>query len=199
MKNSYKILLGLIALGIIIITLVLSGKSKGPAFKLANDESLKNALNANIYVTVDELKAGLAKGWLAIDIRDSYSYAKNCIEKAENIPANNIISSANIDFLSELVPETVVVLYGEETMDAFAPWFLLHQMGYSNFKILKGGFTGWTSGKFMEPEKAEFDFAKVLSESNSTPNKISVNKEIKKKKESVKLKQVVKPAAEGGC
>ena len=139
-----------------------------------------------------------------IDIRSIYDYERAHLEYAYNIPAPRLLDDTyKNQFDSWLADSTLVVLYGQDELEANAPWMLLYQLGYTNVRVLMGGM-GYID-KFYEDrleegetfmvEDPRYDYAAIIA-AGSANNQTSVDP-IGKKEVVIRKKQ--KKASEGGC
>ena len=78
-----------------------------------------------------------------IDVRKKEEFAKGHVEKAENIPIENIASAT-------FAPNETVVLLSEGGAHAAQAWVILQLRGYRNVFFLRNG-TGTSGGRKYEP------------------------------------------------
>lgn len=76
---------------------------------------------------------------MLIDIRSEDDYAKGRLPNAINIPLDQLFSKANSEYINRDA-STQKVLYGYDESQAVKALTLLVGRGYSNFKILNGGY-----------------------------------------------------------
>ncbi len=187
---------------IIVIGLLTIGKSNY-RYKVSKEQMLSEILAADYLISPDKAKTILSekdKQVKFIDLRNRYDFNLKHIEGALNIPTHKLLDKETLKLFKDT--SFTYVLYGSEAIDANGPWMVLSQMGYPNFKVLKGGFNHFESNK-TSPAKYEYD--KILSQAEldvaklqSATDDVTVTK--KKKKAKVMLKRVVKAAAkEEGC
>ncbi len=89
-----------------------------------------------------------------IDIREVKEYEKSSIENSENIPVNQLLTNRCID--NDLSEDKLIVLYSEDTREAFDASIILYSMGTYNVTILEGGYAAWNK-KIMNPKKLSDD------------------------------------------
>ena len=145
------------------------------------------------------------KNVVLIDIRNKFVYGQGHIPGSENISAYDLTKEENIERLENFKKEGLtVVLYGDDQLQANAPWMLFRQVGFDNVKVLLGGYNYYKSHKDnlakTKNDKsylkgiARYDFAKVASSKNTaTVSTQKVKKPViirRKKKAAV---------ASGGC
>jgi len=140
-----------------------------------------------------------------IDIRNKFMYGQGHIPGSENISAYDLTKEENIERLEAFKEKgLMVVLYGNDQLQANAPWMLFRQVGFDNVKILLGGYEYYLAHQSdlmaTKTDKGfmmglpRYDFAKVASKSGSmTSNTTKAKKPliIRRKKKAV--------VASGGC
>jgi rhodanese-related sulfurtransferase len=72
-----------------------------------------------------------------IDLRDKFSFGQGHIPGSENISAYDLTEENNIEHLNELKSAGItVVFYGNDQLQANAPWMLFRQVGFDNVKLV---------------------------------------------------------------
>ena len=190
------------------VLLVSCQKEEAYTFKIS-DAKLSKELFSIYQVTPEEAMEWMYDSTLAvfIDLRSKEVYNEWHLENAINIPTHNLLSpDFKSDFDGWLKDSLTVVLYGNSDIEANAPWMLMYQLGYTNARLLLGGYSyidrlyldELEEGESFEPEVAKFDYAAIIEEvKNSKPEIVEVEKEKEVKK--VTVKKVVKKESEGGC
>lgn len=181
---------------------------KQPVYSYKVDAfTLSEELSSIYQVTPDEAMELMYDSSLAlfIDIRNHYDFEMGHLENAINIPIPDLLQAEYKGYFDKALRDSlVVVLYGNDELQANAPWMLLYELGYTNVRLLLGGYSyidRMYLGELKEnesynAEEAAYNFAKVLEEAkNITPVK-EEKVEVKKK---VKVLPKPKKAAEGGC
>lgn len=113
-----------------------------------------------------------------IDIRNPYEYIKGHIKGAENIPSNSLLDKDMLGKLKQYAADSlIVVLYGQDQLQANGPWLILKQMGFDNFRVLLGGYGYFTTGPldiYDMPEvpayfveEPAYDFMGIMEEMGS--------------------------------
>ncbi|RLD36577.1 MAG: hypothetical protein DRI73_00455, partial [Bacteroidetes bacterium] len=108
-----------------------------------------------------------------------YDFIKGHVENALNIPLTQLITKNTLNTFDKYAKESVcMVLYGNNQMEANGPWMVLKQLGYSNVKVLLGGYDYYSikpgdTDKVPDVpeyyvEKPKYDFAKIASETASS-------------------------------
>lgn len=159
-------------------------------------------------VTPDEAMEWMFDSTMAvfIDVRPVYDFEKGHIENAINIPVPNLLDESNKDLYDNWKKDSLtVVLYGNDELQANAPWMLMYELGYTNMRVLHGGY-GYIDRLYLDEleegetytvEDPAFDFAGVIKEVEESKKNVKVEKRAPKKEVVVKRK--VKKSAEGGC
>jgi len=79
-----------------------------------------------------------------------------CPIQGFNIPVSEILEEESISFFQEMKKDSVIViLFGQDQLDANGPWMLLCHLGLDNVKILLGGYNYLTNeeiGYYNMPE-----------------------------------------------
>ena len=183
-------------------------KEETQTFKIS-DEKLSEELFSIYQVTPEEAMEWMYDSTMAvfIDLRSAKEYAIYHLENAINIPIHDILSpDFKNDFDDWLKDSLTVVLYGNSELEANTPWMLMYQLGYTNTRLLQGGYSyidrlyldELKEGESYESEIAKFDYASIIEEvKNKKPEVVKINEEEEVKK--VIVKKVVKKESEGGC
>lgn len=210
MINKINILLLMIGL-----TLISCNSNKSDAFKMKVDPVVFSEEIFSIYqVTPDEAMEWMYDSTLAlfIDLRKEDDYLLGRIENAINIPLSELLNNeykANYD--TWLNDSLRVVLYGENELQVNAAWMLMYQLGYTNMRVLLGGYDyidrlyldELAPGESFTMEDPRYDFAGIITKVKIEKEKpreipVPVKANVQKKKEVEVVKKVKKPA-EGGC
>jgi len=172
-------------------TVVLAGSEEGFVYPY----ELEDILNK----TIDTI--------VLVDIRNTFQFGRGHIPGAENISAVELISKENIKRLEALKDAgQVVLIYGNNLVEANGPYMLLRQIGFDNVKVLMGGYSYYKVWKDKLGDtysddsyfigNAQYDYAEVAKRSSVSKNdngasepKAHVAVERKKKSKAV----------EGGC
>ncbi len=193
---------------IIVIGFVTLGKPD-LEFRLNTEQALEQILSYEDEMSPEEAEEIIwdeIGGYIFVDLRNPYEFAKGHIDNAINIPSVSILSEENKAFFDRTLKDsTTVVLYDYDQTEANGPWMLLMQMGY-NVKILLGGY-GYYSGETYDMmsdseipqyliEEPKFNFAEIMETLSAGGNSVVVDTQAevliptRKKKKSV---------VEGGC
>ena len=181
---------------------------KQPVYSYKMDAfALSEELSSIYQITPDEAMELMYDSSLAlfIDIRNRYDFEMGHLENAINIPIPDLLDQEYKSLFDEALKDSLlIVLYGNDELEANAPWMLLYELGYTNARLLLGGYSyidRMYLGELKEnesynPEEAAYDFAKVLEEAKTSSTVKEEKVEVKKK---VKVFTKPKKAAEGGC
>ena len=137
-----------------------------------------------------------------IDIRNPYDFEVKHIENAINIPVAFLLDDENAEKLKAFNKENrTVVLYGQTQRDAVSAWMLLYEIGFTNAKILLGGFDCYqTAAANCNLETARHDFAKIATQGGIKEVEAAAEPAPKPQpKKTVPVQTKVKAEAEGGC
>jgi rhodanese-related sulfurtransferase len=209
-----KIVFLLTIAAVFFLGIMYIAREKEPEYKQNLEESLLDAVKQEQVVTaagLEKIKAEKANTpFVFIDVRTPYDFVRGHLDQAVNIPYNNMLSEENRGIFDKLKKENVVViLYGNDQSQANAPAMLLRQLGYSNVRILAGGYTAITAPadslgnkNIIPAETASLDYAaemkkKSVPENTTEPTAKAVEKPQPKAK--VITAPQPKKEAEGGC
>ena len=159
-------------------------------------------------VTPDEAMEWMYDSTMAvfIDVRSVYDFEKGHIENAINISVANLLDDSYKESYENWKNDSLlVVLYGNDELQANAPWMLLYELGYTNTRVLLGGY-GYIDRLYLDEleegetftiEDPAYDFAGILKEVEEIKKSPVVIEKAEKKEVVVQKK--VKKSAEGGC
>ncbi len=206
--NPKKTLIALLVFAIVIIVGFLTMHKPLMTYKLDMKQSLSmlNQPNACFkpWQLVDVLNKK-NKNVVLIDIRNHFIFGQGHIPGAENISAYDLTRKENIERLEAFKKQGLtVVLYGNDQLQANAPWMLFNQVGFDNVKLLLGGYNYYKTHKDSlaktKNDKSylqgidRYNFAKVASSKNRktvSTHKAKKTVVIRRKKKAV--------VASGGC
>jgi rhodanese-related sulfurtransferase len=188
------VIIGLLAIGYMV------RKVPDMPYKLTADEMLKELITAG-QVSPSQARDLMNDSLqtVFIDIRSPYDYEVKHIEGAINIPTAFLLDKENRKyFKNQKSLGKTVILYGQTELEATSPWILLREMGYSNMKLLLGGYVCVNdTGDSFVAETPKYDFAKIA---NGEGDEQTVkNESIPKPKKTIPVRKKVKKEAEGGC
>ncbi len=177
MKYLNTIILGafIILLGLFFAMVTVKSTSKYD-FKLAASEMLKKVVEENQFISLDQAKkfsSEKTKGIRFVDIRSPDEFVTYHLPGAINIPYERLLDE---EFRSFFENEDKKILHGKNVSHANASWMLLTQYGYKNFSVLEGSVQDWKlyvdnkdifKGKFTGPEKAAYDYKKIMEETGN--------------------------------
>lgn len=178
-------------------------------YQFSSDQTLEQILSYDDEMSPEEAEEIIwdeVAGYLFVDLRNPYEYAKGHIENAINIPSVSILNGENKEFFEGLQNDSITaILYDYDQTEANGSWMLLKQLGY-NVKILLGGYgyySGETYDMFNESkipqylvEEPKYNYAEIMEKLSAGGSSLidEVQAEViiptRKKKKSV---------VEGGC
>jgi rhodanese-related sulfurtransferase len=199
-KNIIPIVILILGLAILFFALV-GNKSKSP-FTVNNQEMLatfdgyEHVLNYEALEMQNDTDA-----YVFLDLRSPYDFEVAHVANAINIPTAFLLEPENMNKLKALFKaEKTVVLYGQTERESISPWILLYQMGFTNTKVLMGGFDCFKDQDATCPTTyANYDFAKIASQGGIKEVEVIKEKPIAKKKKAIPVQKKVKVEEEGGC
>lgn len=151
---------------------------------------------------VDALIYSEEESYVFVDVRHTYDYQKEHIEGAINIPSLELFEKDNITKLQELQSDSaILVFYGANQLEANGPWMVLYQMGFTNTKVLLGGFQTYIKLVYDYEEVNYFveepllDFATAMSASGTS----DFYNEISEPEVIIPVERVKNDIEEGGC
>lgn len=164
--------------------------------------ALEKITTENYFINLTELKDTDA---VLVDVRSQFDYEKGHLENAVNIYAPEILNETNSDLFDELKENnTLVILYGNTPNEVIPPYMLLHQLGYTNIKILTAEITYSQNkiiSKEVEIEKSKYDINGFIKESIKKAAIEATTKPVvvKTPKKIIPIKKKKKLPVEGGC
>jgi len=138
-----------------------------------------------------------------VDLRTPNEFLKGNIPGSVNIPEPALFDKQNIEQFDawESTVKTIVFI-GKDPSQATGSWMLLRQMGYSNLKIMTGGWKQYVAllqnpdTKVAKIGQPMHDFAKIMESARQGG---SATQAIEKQEVVTPTRKVKKAAAEGGC
>lgn len=154
---------------------------------------------------VNKVKDDTSK-YVFIDLRSPYDFEVKHIDNAKNIPTAFILDDENRAIFQNYLDQGIeVILYGYTQRESMAPWMLLTQIGFTNTKVLQGGFACYNGeNNKCSKETANYDYAKVSTQGKiikvvKKEEAIAAPKPVVKKKKAIPVKKKKKRVVEGGC
>jgi rhodanese-related sulfurtransferase len=212
-KKGKKSLYSLIAFFMIIAILIAGYVLIMPSeieYQLSNEEMLDEVLTTDYRVYPEDV-AYFAEtedeGYFLVDLRDPHSYQTAHIGNAVNIPVHDLLENENRQLFDRLAEDSAeVILYGNDQLEANGGWMLLRQLGYSNVKIMPGGYNYYSKSSldlYDLPEIPEymveepmFDFAGIMEEMSGGDFQA---KPAEQPEMVVPVRKKKKTVVEGGC
>ncbi len=205
LKRTRRITIGVFAFIAVIIIGLTTLKKPRDIYELTPQQMNEELIL--VYQVTPEEVTNLLKDSINnvfVDVRSIYDYEKGSIGNAINIPIPMLLDDDNKKLFNQWKKDSVtVVFYGNDQLQANAPWMLMYQLGYTNTKVLLGGISYLdkqkasllTENSTFEVENPAVDFKAVIAKGNVGQK--SVTTVATKKKVVVRKKK--KKAAEGGC
>ncbi len=211
LRKTRGLTIGSILFVIIIVIGFLTFRKPEYIYKLSTQEMVEQLYNIDTEMLPDEAMEIISYGdslSVLVDLRNPYEYQKGFLGEAINIPVSDILQDESLAFFKTMQADSItVILYANTQLDANGSWMLLQQLGYTNIKILLGGYNYVTDENidyYDMPDIPEYFveeptiiFSEVISnmssqsyEQTETENKPQTIQPIKRKKKAV---------AEGGC
>lgn len=205
LKRTKRITIGVFAFLAVIILGALTINKPTEAYKFTSQQ-MNEELILVYHVTPEEAVDMLADtlSTIFVDLRSIYDYERGKLGNAINIPIPMLLDKKNKKLFETWKKDSVtVVFYGNDQLQANAPWMMMYQLGYTNTVTLLGGkdymdkqLAGTlTDNSTYETEYPAVDFKEILEKASE--GKETVTDQAPKKTVVVRKKK--KKAAEGGC
>ncbi len=207
-SNPWITIVGFSAIVIIIIASIIVMSKPVLTYKTDLHESLEDLTNKDALFypwQLNDLLNNKMQNVALFDIRNDYVFSHGHIPGAENIQAEDLSKKEFIKRLNKLKEKNItVVLYGDDQLQANGPWMLFRQVGFSNVKVLLGGYQYYIQHQNdLSAIKADttfekgvpmYDFAKMAAPKNGA----AVNVENEKKTVEIRRRKKTTSVA-GGC
>jgi len=211
LTKTRRLTISILVFVFILVIGFLTFRTPKLVYQLAPEASLEELYNYENEMIPDEIMDILAYGdsnSILIDVRDPYEYNKGYLGEALNIPVSEILMEESISFFEEMKKDSaIVILYGDDQLEANGPWMLLHQLGFDNIKILLGGYDYMTNEEvdyYNMPEiplyfveEPQINFAEFIE--NASLNAGQIDEQSEEPKQIIPVKRKKKVVAEGGC
>lgn len=176
-KNNKSLLwlTALFAIVVIVAVVIVSIPDEEIPYEKEPGEMLTTILEREYLVTPVEASKYLVEeqndSYTFVDIRDAQDYVKGHLPGAVSIPATDLLSDENLQFIRGNAK--TIVLYGNDQVEACSPFMILRQIGLENIKVLLGGYAYMDN--YMNPgentaradyrnEEPRYDFKKIQEE-----------------------------------
>lgn len=211
LKKTRRLTISAILFVIVIVIGFLTFRKPDFSYKISTEVMVEELYNLDNEMLPDEAMEIISYGDSAsifIDLRDPYEYQNGFLGEAINIPVSDILLEESIAFFDAMQTDSItVILYANTQLDANGSWMLLKQLGYSNIKVLLGGYNYLANDDidyYDMPEIPEYFVEEpALLFSEVIENMGSQNfedAETKTKPQSIQpIKRKKKAVAEGGC
>lgn len=200
LEKTKRISIAAVLFILVIIIGFVTVKRPKHVYSITAQTATKNIAANNFLISLKDLPNDNST---IIDIRNQFEYDKGHIENAINIQASDILNDENIAYFSSLKNKnTTVILYGTNPNEALAPYMVLQQLGYHNFKILtieNSYKNNKLVTKNIEVEKQAPDINDFIENSIKKSN-VKLKPTIQKApKKVILIKKKKKATTEGGC
>jgi len=204
LNRTRRITIGMVVFVVVIIVGLLTFKKPMYSYQLSASDMMKQMATIQQITpdkAVQELKSSSA---VFVDIRNIYDFEKDHLDKAINLPLPDLLSKESKKMFDQWKKDgTQVILYGNDEREATTPWMLLYELGYTNTRILSGGYNylngllkgDLTADVAFDAEQPDYDFSAISDMSRQNQGETDDNVKAK----TVILRKKKKKAAEGGC
>ena len=175
------------------------------SFKVKPDEMVRQVMNNNIFVTVDQVAMWLNnedESLQLIDLRSAGEIEQFNIPGSINVPVNHFFNMHPETWLYN--PNARYVFYSNDDLNASYAFVLAEGLGYDNCFVMKGGLNKWfdivmnstfTGNKISPRENALFEnrirARQFFTEINSLPDSL--------KQQYAEAKRQAERKLDGGC
>lgn len=211
LNNTRRLTISTILFVIALIIGFITFRKPAFTYKMPAQEMVDQLNNQNNQITPPVALQIMSKNDpsnIFVDLRDPYVYQKGYLGEAVNIPVSDILQQESIDFFDDMLANSIsVILYANNQFEANGAWMLLQQLGYSNVKILLGGYNYFIQYKADDPNLADspeylveepaFSFSEMIENMGSKDSQPTESNDKPQNIQPVKRKK--KAAAQGGC
>ena len=204
LNRTKRITIGAFTVVVVLIIALISYKKPLYHYQLSPQE-MNDELALIYQVTPDEaMELMYDSSTVFVDTRSIYDYEVDHLENAINIPVANLLDRNNKKMFDKWQQDSIqVVLYGNDELQADAPWMLLYQLGYTNTRTLMGGMSYFdklyndklANNETYNVESPAYNYADIIK-AGSNNNSVSTGQQPAKK---VTVRKRKKKEAEGGC
>ena len=205
LKRTNRITIGVFAFLAVIILGALTIKKPTEVYKFT-PQQMNEELILVYHVTPEQAVDMLADtvSTVFVDLRSIYDYEKGNLENSINIPIPMLLDKGNKKLFDGWKEDSVtVVFYGNDQLQANAPWMMMYQLGYTNSVTLLGGYDYMdkqlagtlTDDSNFEMEYPAADFKGILDKASEGAETVTTQAP----KKTVVVRKKKKKAAEGGC
>lgn len=144
--------------------------------------------------------------YLFIDVRNEYQYLQAHLHNAINIPINHLLEEDYLKIYKQAQQDSVcMVFYGEHQIQANGAWMLVYQLGFTNSKMMLGGYDLIADPNFDPDfieayliEEPKFDFYMIMEEARDQLENPALIEE-KPAMQIIPIQRVENEIDEGGC
>lgn len=211
LNNTRRLTISTILFVIALIIGFITFRRPAFTYKISAQEMVDQLNNQNSQITPQDALQIISindPSTIIVDLRDPYEYQKGYLGEAINIPVSDIMLEESIDFFEDTLADSIsVILYASNQFEANGAWMLLQQLGYSNIKILLGGYNYFIHQKANHHnisesteylvEKPQINYADFIKNTSSSSGQVVEQTAVPKQITPVKRKKKV--VAAGGC
>jgi len=205
LKRTKRITIGVFAFLAVIILGALTIKRPTEVYKFS-PQQMNEELILVYHVTPEQAVDMLADtvSTVFVDLRSIYDYEKGNLSNSINIPIPMLLDEEKKKLFETWKEDSVtLVFYGNDQLQANAPWMMMYQLGYTNTVTLLGGkdymdkqMDGQlTDDSNYETEYPAVDFKGIIAKGGAEKESASTQAP----KKTVVVRKKKKKAAEGGC
>jgi rhodanese-related sulfurtransferase len=199
-KNALPIVI--LIIGVSLLLLAVSKNKPASSFEITAQEMLTK-LDGFEHVTGSQAREmqNDTDQYVFVDLRSPYDFEVKHIAHAINIPTAFVLDKENMDLFKEyLSADKTVVLYSQTERESISPWMLLYELGFTNTKVLMGGFDCFVEETEDCPTTmSRYDYAKIAAQGGIKEVEVIKKKPVAKKKKAIPVQKKVKVEDEGGC
>jgi rhodanese-related sulfurtransferase len=205
LKRTKRITIAAFLFVIVLVIAFVSFKRPMFQYKITPEDMTYELMIVDQVTPEDAMMLVYDSTWVFVDVRSVGDYLRGHLENAHSIPASTLLDKETKKLFDGWHADSLtVVLYGNNELQASAPWMLLYQLGYTNTRLLMGGMNyidklyddELGENETYDVEKPAYDYAGIISAASA--NSGSSNNALQPKKKVV-VRKKKKKAAEGGC
>jgi len=209
LKNTKRLSVGIIGIIPIILIGILSLNKPSVYFQESEDQVISTIEEMSHEVFPDEaldFALNNESGYLFIDVRNEYQFLQNHLDNAINIPMNQLLDKDPLKIYEQAQKDSLyMVFYGQDQIQANGAWMLAYQLGYTNSKMMLGGFDLIADPDFNPDlieayliEEPRFDFYMIMEEARDQMENPELM-EVKPTMQIIPVQRVENEIDEGGC
>lgn len=143
---SKKIIITSAAIILVLLLAVIFFGGNEPHYAQNPATALEEIISGNNVMNIEDAIAKMNDNGesklIFVDIRSPFEYVKGSLPQAVNVPAAELLTKENIEWLEKLKKaRATVIVFGNTQSEANAPTLVLRQTGYDNVYMLSGGIS----------------------------------------------------------